>query len=55
MGTAIIFGLVTILSVFGLFRAFKDRAVLPIVFNFGTLAVFGFFTVMTFVKSGFPE
>lgn len=50
----VIFGLVTILAVFGTFQAFKEKNVLGIVFNFGTFAVFGFFTVMTIVNQGFP-
>lgn len=55
MGTAIIFALVAILAVFALIRALKNRNVLALVFTFGTLAVFGFFSIMTFIKSGFPE
>lgn len=50
----VIFGLVTVLAVVGTFQAFKEKNVLGVLFNFGTFAVFGFFTVMTVVKQGFP-
>ena len=50
----VIFGLVTVLAVVGTFQAFKEKNVLGVLFNFGTFAVFGFFTVMTIVNQGFP-
>ncbi|WP_277587226.1 DUF2759 domain-containing protein [Psychrobacillus antarcticus] len=50
----VIFGLVTLLAVIGTYQAFKEKNLLGIVFNFGTFAVFGFFTVMTIVNQGFP-
>lgn len=50
----VIFALVTILAVFGTYQAFKEKNVLGVLFNFGTFAVFGFFTVMTVVNQGFP-
>lgn len=50
----VIFGLVTLLAVIGTYQAFKEKNVLGILFNFGTLVVFGFFTVMTLVNQGFP-
>ncbi|GIN89611.1 hypothetical protein J6TS1_22340 [Siminovitchia terrae] len=55
MGTAIIFGLVAILAIFALIGTLKNRSVLGFIFSFGTVAVFGFFAVMTLIKSGFPE
>ncbi|MGM0921179.1 MAG: DUF2759 domain-containing protein [Bacillota bacterium] len=54
MGLVIIFTLVTLLSVYGLYRSFKGKNVLGIVFAGGTLAVFGWFTVMTIIHHGFP-
>ncbi|MFC0269989.1 DUF2759 domain-containing protein [Metabacillus herbersteinensis] len=54
MGIVVIFALVTILSVFGLLRSLKEKNVMGIFFAFGTLAVFGWFTVMTLLNSGFP-
>lgn len=50
----VIFGLVTILAVFGTYQAFKEKNVLGVLFNFGTFAVFGFFTVMTILNQGYP-
>jgi len=50
----VIFGLVTLLAVVGTYQAFKEKNVLGVLFNFGTFAVFGFFTVMTIVNQGFP-
>ena len=50
----VIFGLVTVLAVVGTFQAFKEKNLLGILFNFGTLAVFGFFTVMTILNQGYP-
>ncbi|MFD1705401.1 DUF2759 domain-containing protein [Siminovitchia sediminis] len=55
MGTVIIFSLVAILAIFAFLRSFKQRNFLGIIFSFGTLAVFGFFSVMTLINSGFPE
>jgi len=50
----VIFGLVTLLAVVGTYQALKEKNLLGVVFNFGTFAVFGFFTVMTVVHQGFP-
>lgn len=50
----VIFGLVTLLAVVGTYQAFKEKNVLGVLFNFGTFAVFGFFTVATIVFQGFP-
>ncbi|MBM7713805.1 DUF2759 domain-containing protein [Siminovitchia sp. FSL H7-0308] len=55
MGTAIIFSLVSILAVFALVSSLKNRNVLGIIFSLGTVGVFGFFSVMTFIFSGYPE
>ncbi|WP_071460120.1 DUF2759 domain-containing protein [Bacillus massilinigeriensis] len=54
MGLVIIFAIVTILSAVGTFSALKNKNVLGIVFGGGSLAIFGWFTVMTIVYSGFP-
>ncbi|WLR43927.1 DUF2759 domain-containing protein [Bacillus carboniphilus] len=54
MGLIIIFSLVTLLSVYGLFRSVIEKNVLAIIFAFGTVAVFGWFTVMTILKHGYP-
>ena len=54
MGLVIIFALVTILGIFGLIRSLKDKNLLGAAFAFGTLAVFGWFAVMTFINHGYP-
>jgi Protein of unknown function (DUF2759) len=54
MGTVIIFLLVAILAAIGLIRSLKSKNVLGVLFAFGSLAVFGWFAVMTFLNSGFP-
>ena len=54
MGTVIIFLLVAILAAVGLIRSLKSKNILGILFAFGTLTVFGWFSIMTFINSGFP-
>ncbi|MCM3617806.1 DUF2759 domain-containing protein [Sutcliffiella horikoshii] len=54
MPLVIIFGLVTILCVLGLVRSLKEKNFLGVLFAFGTVAVFGWFTVMTIIQSGYP-
>lgn len=50
----VIFGLVAIFAAVGTYQAFKEKNLLGLVFNFGTFAVFGFFTVMTVLNQGYP-
>ncbi|MBD7943883.1 MULTISPECIES: DUF2759 domain-containing protein [Psychrobacillus] len=50
----VIFGLVAVLGIIGTFQALKEKNLLSVLFNFGTFAVFGFFTVMTIINQGFP-
>ncbi|MDA1474849.1 DUF2759 domain-containing protein [Bacillus changyiensis] len=50
----IIFGLVAILSAFGAVRSFKKINVLGILFGGAAFLVFGWFTVMTIINSGYP-
>jgi uncharacterized membrane protein len=47
MGLAIIFGLVTILALWGVVRELKTKNLMALGFAFITVAVFGWFTVMT--------
>ncbi|WP_026692900.1 DUF2759 domain-containing protein [Peribacillus kribbensis] len=54
MGLPIIFALVTILAVFGLIGTFKNKNILGIIFSAGSVAVFGWFTVMTLLHHGYP-
>ena len=53
MGTIIIFLLVAILAIFGTLSALKNKNLLGILFGGGTVAVFGFFAIMTLIK--FPN
>ncbi|WP_018661523.1 DUF2759 domain-containing protein [Heyndrickxia acidiproducens] len=54
MGTVILFGLVTILAFIGMITAVKKKNGLGFMFGFITFALFGWFTVMTVVHSGYP-
>lgn len=54
MGLIIIFALVTILAGYGTFSSLKNKNLLGIVFGGGTFLIFGWFTVMTVLKDGFP-
>ncbi|MDF0727799.1 DUF2759 domain-containing protein [Cytobacillus sp. S13-E01] len=54
MGLVIIFALVTIFSAFGILRSLRSKNLLGLLFATGTVAVFGWFTFMTVLKSGFP-
>ncbi|MEH7178741.1 DUF2759 domain-containing protein [Neobacillus vireti] len=54
MGLVIIFALVSLLAAYGAFTALKNKNVLGAFFAVATLAVFGWFTVMTLIESGFP-
>ena len=50
----VIFGLVAILAVVGTFQAIKEKNLLSVVFNLLSAAVFGWFTIMTVINSGYP-
>ncbi len=54
MGLVIIFALVTILAGIGTVSAFKNKNYLGLMFGAGTFLVFGWFTLMTFINSGYP-
>ncbi|WP_078379718.1 DUF2759 domain-containing protein [Sutcliffiella halmapala] len=54
MPLVIIFGLVTILALFAIVRSLREKNFLAVLFAFGTVAVFGWFTVMTIIESGYP-
>ncbi|MCF6408457.1 DUF2759 domain-containing protein [Pseudalkalibacillus salsuginis] len=49
MALAIIFGLVTLFAIWALFREFKRKNIFALGFAFLTVAVFGWFTVMTVI------
>jgi hypothetical protein len=54
MGLVIIFAIVTILAAFAGFNALKSKNFLGAFWGVASFLVFGWFTVMTIVKSGFP-
>lgn len=54
MGLMIIFALVTLFGAAGTLSALKNKNVLGLVFGAGTFLVFGWFTVMTVLNSGYP-
>nr|WP_295972685.1 DUF2759 domain-containing protein [uncultured Bacillus sp.] len=54
MGTVIIFALVSILAAFASLSALKNKNGLGSVFGILSFCIFGWFAVMTLIKSGFP-
>ncbi|MEH7459464.1 DUF2759 domain-containing protein [Bacillus pseudomycoides] len=54
MGLVIIFGLVTLLAVFATLRTLREKNLLAGGFAVATVLVFGWFTVMTVLNSGYP-
>ncbi|WP_153123501.1 DUF2759 domain-containing protein [Peribacillus tepidiphilus] len=54
MGLVFIFGLVSLLAVFAAFSALKNKNFLGLFFAAGTVAVFGWFTIMTVIHHGYP-
>jgi hypothetical protein len=54
MGLVIIFALVTILAAIGAVSSLKNKNFLGLFFAAASFAVFGWFTVMTVLNSGFP-
>ncbi|WHY84711.1 DUF2759 domain-containing protein [Neobacillus novalis] len=54
MGLVIIFAIVTVLAAFGGFSALKNKNLLGAFWGVASFLVFGWFTVMTILKSGFP-
>ncbi|MBB2482181.1 MULTISPECIES: DUF2759 domain-containing protein [Heyndrickxia] len=54
MGTVIIFALVTLLALFAVFKTIKNRNPLGFIWAILSVLVFGFFTVMTVINSGYP-
>ncbi|WAA11454.1 DUF2759 domain-containing protein [Fervidibacillus halotolerans] len=55
MGTVIITALITLLAIYAAFSTLKNKNYLGLIFSLATVGVFGFFTIMTILKSGFPE
>ncbi|WP_042458374.1 MULTISPECIES: DUF2759 domain-containing protein [Neobacillus] len=54
MGLVIIFALVTILAALGALKSLKSKNFLGAFWGVASFAVFGWFTVMTLINSGYP-
>jgi hypothetical protein len=54
MGLLIIFAIVTVLAAYGGFTAIKNKNLLGAFWGVTSFLIFGWFTVMTIVESGFP-
>ena len=50
----VIFGLTAIVAAVGTVQTFKNKEVLGFLFNFGTLVIFGGFTIATLITGGYP-
>ena len=50
----VIFGLIAILAAVGTLQTLKNKEILGFLFNFGTLVVFGGFTIATLITQGYP-
>ena len=54
MGLVIIFAIVTIIAAYGGFSSLKNKNFLAAFWGVASFLVFGWFTVMTIIESGFP-
>ncbi|WP_316572031.1 DUF2759 domain-containing protein [Neobacillus sp. YIM B06451] len=54
VGLVIIFALVTLLAGYSSFTSLKNKNFLGLFFAVATFLVFGWFTFMTILKSGYP-
>ncbi len=50
----VIFGLVSIFGVVGVFQSIKEKNILAIAFNAAAAGVFGWFVIMTVLNQGYP-
>ncbi len=50
----VIFGLVAIFGVIGIFQSIKEKNILGVVFNLAAAGVFGWFVIMTVLNQGYP-
>ncbi|MDG4655530.1 DUF2759 domain-containing protein [Ectobacillus antri] len=53
-GLVVIFVLVTLLSVYSSYKTLKEKNMLGASLSVATLVVFGWFTIMTIIKNGYP-
>jgi hypothetical protein len=54
MGIVVIFAFVSLLAVYGFYRALHQRNILALILSASTALVFGFFSIMTVIHSGYP-
>lgn len=50
----VIFGLIAIFGVFGIFQSIKEKNLLAVLFNAAAAGVFGWFVIMTILNQGYP-
>nr|WGD57146.1 DUF2759 domain-containing protein [Bacillus subtilis] len=50
----VIFGLVALFALWGVLRSVRNKNILGFLLAYATLFVFGWFTVMTVINSGYP-
>ncbi|AKS38906.1 membrane protein [Anoxybacillus gonensis] len=50
----VIFTLVTLLAAYGVIRSLREKNFLGVLLGIGTVAVFGWFTIMTVIHHGYP-
>ncbi|HEY4622910.1 MAG TPA: DUF2759 domain-containing protein [Solibacillus sp.] len=50
----VIFGLIAIFGVFGVFQSIKEKNLLAVLFNAAAAGVFGWFVIMTILNQGYP-
>ncbi|MFX3623831.1 MAG: DUF2759 domain-containing protein [Ectobacillus sp.] len=53
-GLVIIFALVTLLAVYATLKTLKEKNMLGAFLSVATVAIFGWFTVMTVIANGYP-
>lgn len=54
-GFVIITGLITLLALYATYSTFKTKNYLGLFLAVITVLVFGFFTIMTIIHSGYPQ
>ncbi|MCH7321733.1 MULTISPECIES: DUF2759 domain-containing protein [Solibacillus] len=50
----VIFGLIAIFGVVGIFQSIKEKNILAVLFNAAAAGVFGWFVIMTILNQGYP-
>lgn len=50
----VIFGLIAVCGVLGIFQSIREKNILAFLFNAGAAAIFGWFVIMTIIHQGYP-